>query len=77
MVDDLIPPPIDYEAVPPGLEGKWILVKVDTQLGSQQIISIGDSVRDVTRDQPRGAEYLLTRVPLKYSVLVVGDDDSR
>lgn len=74
MAEELIPPPIDFEAVPAGLEGKWILVKVDPLRGRQQIISSGDNVKDVTRNQPRGVEYVLTRVPHKYSVRVVGDE---
>lgn len=73
MISELIRAPIDFEAVPACYEGKWILVRVDPARGEQEIVSSGESARDATRGQPHGSQYLLTRVPHKYSVLVVSD----
>ena len=73
MTGELIRAPIDFEAVPACYEGKWILVRVDPARREQEIISSGDSTRDATRGRPQGSQYLLARVPRKYSVLVVSD----
>ncbi|GEM_PF-5773537 len=73
MTDRTLPAPINFEDVPSRYEGKWVLVRVSPNDQTQEIVSSGDSVQDAIRGQPFGPEFLLARVPHKYSVLVVSD----
>lgn len=70
---DVIPASIDFSAIPPEYEGKWILVKVDPIRRVQEIVSSGDSLREATRGHVPGDEVVLTRVPHRASVIFVGD----
>jgi hypothetical protein len=76
MHDDVIPPCLDYAAIPDEYEGKWVLLLVDPLCGRQEVVGSGDTLREATRGQTFGDGYIVTRVPRRYTVIVVGDSGS-
>lgn len=76
MNDDVIPPCLDYSTIPDEYEGKWVLLQVDPRCGRQEVVGSGDTLQEATRGQTFGDGYIVTRVPRRYEVIVVGDSGS-
>lgn len=60
---------VDLSALPANLQGQWVFLRVEH--GRQEILASGDDIREVMKGQPEGPQYILTRVPQRYTVHVV------
>lgn len=63
---------IDLSALPAELQGRWVFLRVEQ--GRQELLASGDDIREVVKGQPEGPQYILTRVPQRYTVHVVHAD---
>ena len=75
-MSEVIPASIDYSIIPPGHEGKWILVRIDPRHFTQEIIASGNTIDEVTGGRSPEEDLLLTRVP-HHCTVIVADDQSK
>lgn len=59
---------LDLSALPAELQGRWVFLRVEQ--GRQEVLASGDDIREVVKGQPEGPQYILTRVPRRYGVIV-------
>ncbi|MBK7952275.1 MAG: hypothetical protein IPK00_26870 [Deltaproteobacteria bacterium] len=59
---------VDLSALPTELQGQWVFLRIEH--GRQEILASGEDIREVVKGQPEGPQYILTRVPHRYTVHV-------
>ena len=74
--DGVAPPWLDYALIPDEYEGRWVLLRVDPALGTQEVVRSGETLQEATQGRAFGDSYVVTRVPHRRMTVVVGDAET-